>query len=139
MKTRNRIVLVNMRGTDLDSMADLLEMWSFTVLRIDEAETLSVLLADATPLIMIFQFREFSEPEYELLASIRKTAPDLPILALSSFISVRDTFRIAKSGASECLVQPYSPEDLKRMIAKYLDISLSQRIGNGEADTLKSM
>ena len=139
MKTRNRIVLVNMRGTDLDSMADLLEMWSFTVLRIDEAETLSVLLADATPLIMIFQFREFSEPEYELLASIRKTAPDLPILALSSFISVRDTFRIAKSGASECLVQPYSPEDLKRMIAKYLDISLSQQIGNGEADTLKSM
>ena len=128
-----------MRGTDLESLADLLEMWNFTVLRIDEAETLSVLLADATPLIMIFQFREFSEPEYELLASIRKTAPDLPILALSSFISVRDTFRIAKSGASEYLVQPYSPEDLRRMIAKYLDISLSQRIGNGKADTLKSL
>lgn len=139
METRNRIVLVNMRGTDLESLADLLEMWNFTVLRIDEAETLSVLLADATPLIMIFQFREFSEPEYELLASIRKTAPDLPILALSSFISVRDTFRIAKSGASEYLVQPYSPEDLRRMIAKYLDISLSQRIGNGKADTLKSL
>ena len=136
--TKPRIVLVNMRGTELDSLADLLEMWNFTVLRIDEAKTLSVLLDDATPLIVIFQFREFSESEYELLASIRKTAPDLPILALSSFISVRDTFRIAKSGASEYLVQPYSPEDLKRMIAKYLEIASAERIGNREARTLKS-
>jgi len=137
--TKPRVVLVNMRGTDLDSLADLLEMWNFTVLRIDEAKTLSVLLADAGPLIMIFQFREFSESEYDLLASIRKTAPDLPILALSSFISVRDTFRIAKSGASEYLVQPYSPEDLKRMIAKCLDVSPSQRIGEGEAGAMRSM
>jgi len=128
-----------MRGTELDSLADLLEMWNLTVLRIDEAETLSVLLADAGPLIMIFQFREFSEAEYELLASIRETAPSLPILALCSFISVRDTFRIAKSGASECLVQPYSPEDLRRMIARCLDLAPSRRVGNEETGRLKSM
>ena len=132
------VVLVNMRGKDLDRMADLVELWDYAALRIDEEKTSLALLAEAMPIIVIFKFREFSETEYGMLASLRNAAPGIPILALSAFISVKDTFRIAKSGASECLVQPYSPEDLKRMIEKHLDINPARPADSGEAHKVKS-
>jgi len=108
-----------MRGAALDSLSDLLEMWGYLPLKIEAVHTIQAVLYAEKAALIIFQFFEFSEDEYELLRSIRRKAPSVPVLATSPFISVRDTFRMVRGGVEDYIRQPIHPLDLKKTVDKY--------------------
>jgi len=123
LQTTKKIILANIKGTVLDSLSDLLEMWGYTPIRIESAETIKAVLSDDNSALIIYQFLEFSDDEYKLLTSIRQQVPGIPVVATSPFISVRDTFRVVRAGVEDYLVQPYSPRDLRLLIERYLGAS----------------
>jgi DNA-binding NtrC family response regulator len=114
-----------MTGAELEIIGDLLDMWGYMPIKIEAAESISALnLIESSSLIM-FQFLEFSEAEYKWLRTLQESLPNVPIVATSPFISVRDIFRIVRSGIADYLVQPYMPTDLKQIIEKYLGAPFS--------------
>ncbi|TKJ38549.1 hypothetical protein CEE37_12345 [candidate division LCP-89 bacterium B3_LCP] len=120
MRHRKRtIILINMNNLTGTTIYDFLEGWDYTPLRIKNAEILTPILSAGNRQLILFQFQEFSESEYAMLALIRKMNPQIPILATSPFISIRDTIRIIKAGAVDYISQPFNPMDLKRAIQKY--------------------
>jgi DNA-binding NtrC family response regulator len=127
LKTRKRIVLVNITGTALTSLCDLLDLWGYAPVNIESAEMISADPFAEPPALLLFQFLEFSEEEYASLNSISAKAPGIPVVATSPFISIKEVFRVARAGVADYLTQPYSPPDLRQMIEKYLDSSSAAR------------
>ena len=109
-----------MNDNTAESISDFLAKWGYTAVRINTAETLTPILQDNENSLIIFQFVEFCEKEFELFHSIRGKIPNVPMLATSPFISVRDCFRVAKAGAAGYLIQPFVPSELKKIIERYI-------------------
>lgn len=118
-----RIILVNMDDTTAGSIADFLNKWGYTTVRTDIVEMLVPILQNMEGSLIIFQFVEFGEKEFALFHSIREKFPVIPIFATSPFISVKDSFKVAKAGATEFLMQPFDPLYLKRIIERYTALS----------------
>ena len=118
-----RIVLVNMDDTTAGSLADFLNKWGYTPVRTNTVEVLTPILQSSEDSLIIFQFMEFREHEFSLFHSIREEFPTIPIFATSPFISAKDSFKVAKAGATEFLMQPFDPVNLKRIIERYTELT----------------
>jgi DNA-binding response OmpR family regulator len=112
-----------MDDTTADSLADFLSKWGYTPVRTNTLQMLVPILQSSKYVQIIFQFMEFKEQEFSLLQAIREKFPVIPIFATSPFISVRDSFKVAKAGATEYLMQPFDPLYLKRIFERYTESS----------------
>lgn len=118
--TKGKIILTNFNGVLAEVIYDLLGRWGYNSFRIQSPESLLPFLQDVEPVLVFFQFRDFSDSEYKLFHSIKNVAPNIPLLATSSFISIKDAFKIGKVGAIDYIQQPIHPLNLKRTIEEYL-------------------
>ena len=127
-----------MTGALLESLGDLLDMWGYVPLKIEAAETISALAYLESSSLIMFQFLEFSEGEYELLRTLHDSVPEVPIVATSPFISVRDIFRIVRLGIEDYLVQPYLPQDLQQILGRLFSTSAEPGSKDGQNGILQA-
>jgi len=118
-----KIILVNMDQATADSLVDFLSKWGYTPVRTNNLEMMILQLQSSAESIIIFQFLEFKENEFTFFHAIREKFPNITIFATSPFLTVKESFKVARAGAVEYLMQPFDPESLKKILAKYTDSS----------------
>ncbi len=138
MQAKKKIILVNIKGTGLSCLSDLLEMWGYMPIKIESTATLTAVLFGDHSALIIYQFLEFSDAEYKLLTAIRDQVPGIPVVVTSPFISVRDTFKVVRAGVEDYLVQPYLPADLRLLLERYLGASSTTGLESPKLERFKS-
>ena len=115
---KKTIVLVKMNDITSEIVKDFLIRWGYSVVRIESSEALKLIIQNGKPSLIVFQFLEFSAQEFDLLSVIKREIPEIPVLATSPFISVKNTVKLLKAGATDYLAQPFDPRELKEGIEK---------------------
>jgi DNA-binding NtrC family response regulator len=116
-----RILMLNLAATISESLSDFLDLWEYDFVRVDNQDCQQYHWPDGPFSLIIFQFNDFSDKEYQLLESVKSDAGAIPIVVTSSFISVKDCFRMAKIGITEYFGQPFLPLELKKLVEKYTE------------------
>jgi two-component system, NtrC family, response regulator AtoC len=71
----------------------------------------------------------------ETLKQVRRTWPDLPVIALSSASNAANPVSVLKAGAHACLAKPVEHEDLLRAVQSALEESLMLRNRGGSTQS----
>jgi response regulator RpfG family c-di-GMP phosphodiesterase len=114
-----RIILMNSTGTAPEIFGDFLDLWGYSLVRVEDRDCWEQGWLESPLSLIIFQFNDFSDKEYQLLAWVKTEAGSLPVVVTSSFISIKECFRMARLGISEYFGQPFNPLDLKKLVEKY--------------------
>ena len=120
MTSETRLIfMINMNDTSSEIAEDLLNQWGYSAKRVRTSATLWSDLQNRLPSLVIYQFSDFSEDEFEILRLIQRIIPDVPVVVTSPVISARNMDKIVKAGVAGYLRQPYTPEELRGMVEKY--------------------
>jgi DNA-binding NtrC family response regulator len=127
-----RVLLVNIAGDGGETIVDLLRAWEYSVIRIDSREDLILNIRKSGRTLVIFQFHEFSSSEYAYFYHVRESIPLAPLVAISPILSLRSVFELGRCGATDFLAEPFDPQELKRMVDKYMQKNAANTIGFSE-------
>jgi DNA-binding NtrC family response regulator len=116
-----RIILMNSADTTPEVFGDFLDLWGYSFVRVENRECWAQGWLEGPLSLIIFQFNDFSDTEYQLLETVKSGAGAIPIVVTSSFISVKECFRMAGIGITEYFGQPFIPLELKKLVEKYTD------------------
>ena len=120
MTSETRLIfMINMNDSLLEAAEDLLNQRGYSVKRIWTSATLWSELRNRLPSLVIYQFSNFSEDEFEILWLIQRIVPDVPVVVTSPVISVHNRAKIVKAEVAGYLRQPFTPEELRGMVEKY--------------------
>ncbi len=73
----------------------------------------------------------------DFLRKVHKTRPELPVILMTAFGSLETTMEALREGAWDYISKPFSPEDIRQMVRKALDVhKLRQLRRQGEGDML---
>ncbi|MCX6640316.1 MAG: hypothetical protein NTW14_07520 [bacterium] len=112
-----KIVLVNMSDCSSEVTFDLLRHWGYQVHQVGLSQDQMLIPNDSD--LLLFQFLDYSSCELELCQRICWNHPTIQVVATAPFISIKNVFALAKLGIFEFIPQPFSPEELKRMLEKF--------------------
>ena len=121
MTSETRLIfMINMNDTPSEIAEDLLIQWGYSVKRVEFGADMWSKLRNPVPLLVVYKFSDFSEVEFEIYRLIQRIVPDVPVVVTSLVISVRNMAKIVKAGVAGYLRQPYTPEELRGMVEKYI-------------------
>ena len=123
-----RVLLVNMSGDGGEALIDLLRVWDYSAVKIERREDLLLNVRKSGRTLVIFQFHEFSTLEYAYFYHVRESMPVAPLIAISPVLSLRSAFELGRSGATDFLAEPFDPQDLKRVVDKYMQKEINNVI-----------
>jgi DNA-binding NtrC family response regulator len=110
------ILLANLTDPFSKIIIDILDQWGYNVVLMEKPINLESISSSRRFNLIIYQFSEFSEREYQFLEAIKVRTGRSPIMATSNYISVRECFRMAKAGVQEYFGQPFQPLELKKLM-----------------------
>jgi DNA-binding NtrC family response regulator len=115
-----KIILINVNDANAATIDDYLMEWGYTTIRIEEVDHLKPMIHQNDHALILFQFIDFSNSEFDLFRLVQKENPSLPIVFACPYISVKDSFNLGKAGAVDYIIQPFNPSELKRKVEKHL-------------------
>ena len=118
LMTKN-ILLFNALDDASEVLTDFLHKWGFRVEVINKNQIDNKQTTELKPLLIIFQFLEFSRSEFENFEYLKKEYNDVALIATSPYISIKNLVKVMQSGAADYLMQPYTPDDIQNVINKY--------------------
>ncbi|MGD2137131.1 MAG: response regulator [Gammaproteobacteria bacterium] len=119
-----RVLLVDDDVRNLLALTPLLEQWNLEVMAAgDGQEALDTLETDRDFDLVFMDIMMPGMDGYEVIAELRRQSrfSRLPVIALTARAAADDWQRCLDAGASDCIVKPLDPAELKTMIDRYLD------------------
>ena len=118
-----RVLLVDDDVRNLLALTPLLERWNLEVMAAgDGQEALETLETDKDFDLVFMDIMMPGMDGYEVMAALRAQPRfgHLPIIALTARAAADDRQHCLDAGASDCIVKPVDPTELKAMIDRYL-------------------
>jgi signal transduction histidine kinase/CheY-like chemotaxis protein len=121
-----RVLLVDDDVRNLLDLTPVLESWKISVMAAgDGTEALETLKTDEMFDLVLLDITMPGMDGYEVLRELRHShdPESLPVIALVDRAGDEDTGRSLQAGASDCLVKPVQPDQLKAMLDHYLAVT----------------
>jgi DNA-binding NtrC family response regulator len=104
----------NMRA----SLNTLLRDEGYSVRTVDSAEEALSSLLDQEFMMIITDARLGGMSGHELIARVRSTSPDIPILMITAYATPKLAVEAIKAGANDYLSKPFAPEELLHVVGR---------------------
>ncbi len=139
-----------------EALVDTLRAAGMTTLEAGDAPAAMRLLQESQVALVISDVQMPGPNGYELLSSIRRQQPDLPVVLMTAFATVAQAVAAMRQGATDYIVKPFDAQALIEMARRFLAIrvapnelvatdpesrrllTLARRIAQSDATTLIS-
>jgi DNA-binding NtrC family response regulator len=128
-----RILVVDDEPHIRESIKKALERSGFTVDVVGDADAVWPRLENAAPEVVLCDIRLGDVDGLDLLRRIKESYPDVMIVMITGYGSVESAVTAMKAGASDYLAKPFTPDQLRHVVAK----ALEQKRLQDENDYLK--
>lgn len=134
-----RILIVDDEASLLEALVDALEMKGFEVVGESCPEKALARLRLWPPDAAIFDYKMPKMNGVELSRQAFKIIPDLPILLLSGYGTIREAVHAVREGIYDYLAKPFDVNEIETVLARALDhkkqrqdyLSLAEAMGRG--------
>ncbi len=119
MQVTNILVVEDDAGLR-EALADTLALANYHVLTADSAESALLLLKQKTVKLIISDVQMAGVSGLQLLKTLREQYPELPVLMMTAYATVKDAVEAIRLGAVDYLAKPFSPEVLVNTVSRYV-------------------
>ena len=113
---RKRILLVDDNANVLAVLSDFLKSNGYTVREARDAQGAIEVVKEELPDLALIDLRMPEMNGINLMLSLRKTKPRLPVIIYSGYPSMNTAIEALKNGADDYITKPFSLDELKMSI-----------------------
>ncbi|WP_333607807.1 sigma-54-dependent transcriptional regulator [Arsukibacterium sp.] len=103
-----------------EAISDTLGMANYQVIAADSAESALLLLKKHKVQLLISDVQMGSVSGLVLLKTLREQQPQLPVLMMTAYATVKDAVEAIRLGAVDYLAKPFAPEVLLNTVSRYI-------------------
>ncbi|MDX3775747.1 sigma-54 dependent transcriptional regulator [Chromatiaceae bacterium AAb-1] len=103
-----------------EALTDTLTLASYHVIAADSAESALLLLKQHPVKLVISDVQMAGVSGLQLLKTLREHYPELPVLMMTAYATVKDAVEAIRLGAVDYLAKPFSPEVLVNTVSRYV-------------------
>ena len=116
-----RILLVDDNANVLAVLSDFLKGAGYTVCKAEDAEGAMRVVKEELPHLALIDLRMPGMNGIDLMLSLKKEKPQLPVIIYSGYPSINTAIEAIKNGAEDYIPQPFKLNELSTRIKKTLN------------------
>lgn len=116
-----RILLVDDNANVLAVLSDFLKGAGYTVCKAEDAEGAMRVVKEELPHLALIDLRMPGMNGIDLMLSLKKEKPQLPVIIYSGYPSINTAIEAIKNGAEDYIPQPFKLDELSARIKKTLN------------------
>lgn len=116
-----RILLVDDNANVLAVLSDFLKGAGYTVCKAEDAEGAMRVVKEELPHLALIDLRMPGMNGIDLMLSLKKEKPQLPVIIYSGYPSINTAIEAIKNGAEDYIPQPFKLDELSTRIKKTLN------------------
>jgi len=118
---RGRVLVVDDESNITESIQKALERVGYAVDVAQDPATAWNKLEQTMPDVVLCDIRLREADGMDLLARIRGSYPEIPVVMMTGYPSIESAVRAIKSGATDYLAKPFNPAQLRQAIASAIE------------------
>ncbi|WP_108649729.1 sigma-54-dependent transcriptional regulator [Dongshaea marina] len=118
--SQSRILVVEDDQGLREALVDTLMLAGYACQQVDSGESALIELGQSRFDMVISDIQMGKIGGLELLNSVRRSYPGLPVLLMTAYAKIDDAVKAMRQGAIDYLAKPFSPEVLLNQVGRYL-------------------
>ena len=106
-----------------EALSDTLSLEGYETISTDSAEQALIEMNKRMPGIIISDINLGKMSGYDLLHSVKKRLPDLPVLLITAHGDIENAVQAMRDGAADYLTKPFEPSLLVKKVSQYITTS----------------